>query len=79
MISRLLEAHETIIGRSARRSTRPRAQGDWGSNDLLMGDVLRATSSRSGSCPSTSSRCRSSRLGGERRPERPAAAAVAET
>jgi starvation-inducible DNA-binding protein len=41
MISRLLEAHETVITavREAIESTAK--NGDWGSNDLLMSDVLR--------------------------------------
>jgi len=41
MIGRLLEAHETVITavRDAIASTEK--NGDWGSNDLLMSDVLR--------------------------------------
>jgi starvation-inducible DNA-binding protein len=41
MISRLLEAHETVIiaVRDAIEATA--GTGDWGSNDMLMGDVLR--------------------------------------
>jgi starvation-inducible DNA-binding protein len=41
MITRLLRAHDTIIGkvRSAIESTEK--SKDWGSNDLFMGDVLR--------------------------------------
>ena len=41
MISRLLEAHETIIEAVREAIERTSANGDWGTNDLLMGDVLR--------------------------------------
>lgn len=41
-ISRLLEAHESII-RAVRQGIETTEQvGDWGTNDLLMSDVLRA-------------------------------------
>jgi starvation-inducible DNA-binding protein len=41
MIGRLLEAHETVIT-AVREAIEATAQnGDWGSNDLLMSDVLR--------------------------------------
>jgi starvation-inducible DNA-binding protein len=41
MISRLLAAHETIIEAVRAGIERTEQSGDWGSNDLLMGDVLR--------------------------------------
>lgn len=41
MISRLLEAHETIIGEVRVAIDKTAASTDWGSNDLLMSDVLR--------------------------------------
>ena len=41
MISRLLEAHETIITAVREAIERTERNGDWGSNDLLMSDVLR--------------------------------------
>ena len=41
MLSRLLEAHETVIGEVRVAVTRTAASGDDGTNDLLMGDVLR--------------------------------------
>jgi starvation-inducible DNA-binding protein len=41
MIARLLEAHETIIIDVRDAIERTEKHGDWGSNDLLMGDVLR--------------------------------------
>ena len=41
MISRLLEAHETIIGEVRKAIDKTERNGDWGSNDLLMSDVLR--------------------------------------
>ena len=41
MISRLLEAHETIIEATRDGIERTEKNGDWGSNDLLMSDVLR--------------------------------------
>jgi len=41
MISRLLEAHETIIGEVREAIDKTEQSRDWGSNDLLMSDVLR--------------------------------------
>jgi starvation-inducible DNA-binding protein len=41
MIHRLLDAHEIIIEKVRRGIERTEKSGDWGSNDLLMGDVLR--------------------------------------
>ena len=41
MIGRLLDAHETIIAAVRDAITRTEKNGDWGSNDLLMSDVLR--------------------------------------
>ncbi len=41
MISRLLEAHETIITAVREAIEATDKSADWGSNDLLMGDVLR--------------------------------------
>jgi starvation-inducible DNA-binding protein len=41
MLSRLLEAHEIIIGKVRDTITRTEANRDDGTNDLLMGDVLR--------------------------------------
>jgi starvation-inducible DNA-binding protein len=41
MIDRLLEAHETIIGKVRKGIDATEKSKDWGSNDLLMGDVLR--------------------------------------
>ena len=41
MIHRLLDAHETIIEKIRKAIDRTDQSGDWGSNDLLMGDVLR--------------------------------------
>jgi starvation-inducible DNA-binding protein len=41
MLSRLLEAHETIIAKVRDGITRTAANRDDGTNDLLMGDVLR--------------------------------------
>jgi len=41
MISRLLEAHETIIGEVRAAIDKTERSRDWGSNDLLMSDVLR--------------------------------------
>ena len=41
MISRLLEAHETIITAVREAIERTERNGDWGSNDVLMSDVLR--------------------------------------
>jgi starvation-inducible DNA-binding protein len=41
MIHRLLDAHETVITKVRDGIARTEKNGDWGSNDLLMGDVLR--------------------------------------
>jgi len=41
MIDRLLEAHETVIGRVRKGIKATEDSEDWGSNDLLMSDVLR--------------------------------------
>jgi starvation-inducible DNA-binding protein len=41
MIHRLLDAHEAIIEKVRDGIDRTEKSGDWGSNDLLMGDVLR--------------------------------------
>jgi starvation-inducible DNA-binding protein len=41
MLSRLLEAHEIIIAKVRGAIARTAANGDDGTNDLLMGDVLR--------------------------------------
>ena len=41
MIHRLLDAHEIIIEKVRAGIARTEKSGDWGSNDLLMGDVLR--------------------------------------
>ena len=41
MIGRLLEAHEIVIGAVRDAIDRTERNGDWGSNDLLMSDVLR--------------------------------------
>src|SRR5437660_22574 len=41
MISRLLDAHEIIIGEVRKAIDKTEQSGDWGSNDLLMSDVLR--------------------------------------
>jgi starvation-inducible DNA-binding protein len=41
MISRLLDAHEIVIAGARQGIERTEKTGDWGSNDLLMGDVLR--------------------------------------
>lgn len=41
MLSRLLEAHEIVIGEVRVAVTRTAASRDDGTNDLLMGDVLR--------------------------------------
>jgi len=40
-ITRLLQAHETIIGKVRDGIETTEESKDWGSNDLLMGDVLR--------------------------------------
>ena len=41
MIHRLLDAHETIIEKVRKAIKKTEESEDWGSNDLLMGDVLR--------------------------------------
>jgi starvation-inducible DNA-binding protein len=41
MISRLLEAHETILVRSHEVAARAGALGDDGTNDLLVSQVIR--------------------------------------
>jgi starvation-inducible DNA-binding protein len=41
MLSRLLEAHEIVIEKTRQAIEHTAANGDQGSNDLLMGDVLR--------------------------------------
>jgi starvation-inducible DNA-binding protein len=41
MITRLLRAHETIIGKVREGIETTEESKDWGTNDLLMGDVLR--------------------------------------
>jgi starvation-inducible DNA-binding protein len=41
MIHRLLEAHEAIIEKVRDAIDRTEKSGDWGSNDILMSDVLR--------------------------------------
>jgi starvation-inducible DNA-binding protein len=41
MIHRLLDAHETIIEKVRAAIDKTEKSSDWGSNDLLMGDVLR--------------------------------------
>jgi starvation-inducible DNA-binding protein len=41
MIHRLLDAHEAIIEKVRDAIDRTEKSGDWGSNDLLMGDILR--------------------------------------
>ncbi len=41
MFHRLLDAHEAIIEKVRDAIDRTEKSGDWGSNDLLMGDVLR--------------------------------------
>ncbi len=41
MIARTLRAHETIIGKVRAGIDATEKNGDWGSNDLLMSDVLR--------------------------------------
>ena len=40
-ITRLLQAHETILGKVRDGIGTTEENKDWGSNDLLMGDVLR--------------------------------------
>ena len=41
MIHRTLDAHETILEKVREAIDKTEANSDWGSNDLLMGDVLR--------------------------------------
>jgi starvation-inducible DNA-binding protein len=41
MIHRTLDAHETIIEKVREGIDKTEKSGDWGSNDLLMSDVLR--------------------------------------
>jgi starvation-inducible DNA-binding protein len=41
MIHRLLDAHEMVIEKIRAAIDKTEASKDWGSNDLLMGDVLR--------------------------------------
>jgi starvation-inducible DNA-binding protein len=41
MIHRLLDAHETVLEKVRSGIDKTEKSGDWGSNDLLMGDVLR--------------------------------------
>jgi starvation-inducible DNA-binding protein len=41
MIDRLLDAHETIIEKVRSAIDKTEEAKDWGTNDLLMGDVLR--------------------------------------
>ncbi|MEA2611167.1 MAG: starvation-inducible DNA-binding protein, partial [Chloroflexota bacterium] len=41
MIHRLLDAHETILEKVRRGIDKTEKSSDWGSNDLLMSDVLR--------------------------------------
>ena len=41
MIDRTLRAHETVIGKVREAIEATEKAEDWGSNDLLMGDVLR--------------------------------------
>jgi starvation-inducible DNA-binding protein len=41
MIHRLLDAHETVLEKVRSGIGKTEKSGDWGSNDLLMGDVLR--------------------------------------
>jgi starvation-inducible DNA-binding protein len=41
MLSRLLDAHETIIEAVREGIEKTEKNGDWGSNDILMSDVLR--------------------------------------
>lgn len=40
-LTRLLDAHETIIGKVREGIETTEESKDWGTNDLLMGDVLR--------------------------------------
>jgi starvation-inducible DNA-binding protein len=41
MIHRLLDAHETVLEKVRRGIEKTEKSADWGSNDLLMSDVLR--------------------------------------
>jgi starvation-inducible DNA-binding protein len=41
MIHRLLDAHEVVLEKVRKGIERTEKSGDWGSNDLLMSDVLR--------------------------------------
>jgi starvation-inducible DNA-binding protein len=41
MLSRLLEAHEIIITKTREAIDKTEEMSDWGTNDLLMSDVLR--------------------------------------
>jgi len=41
MVHRLLDAHETVIEKVRRGIEKTEKSADWGSNDLLMGDLLR--------------------------------------
>jgi starvation-inducible DNA-binding protein len=41
MIHRLLDAHETVIEKVRAAIDKTEKVGDWGTNDMLMGDVLR--------------------------------------
>lgn len=41
MVARLLRAHETVLGKVREAIEATEKSGDWGSNDLLMSDVLR--------------------------------------
>jgi starvation-inducible DNA-binding protein len=41
MIHRLLDAHETVIEKVRTGIDKTEKNGDWGSNDVLMSDVLR--------------------------------------
>jgi starvation-inducible DNA-binding protein len=41
MIDRTLVAHETVIGKVRKAIKATETSEDWGTNDLLMGDVLR--------------------------------------
>jgi starvation-inducible DNA-binding protein len=41
MVHRLLDAHETVLEKVRRGIEKTEKSGDWGSNDLLMSDILR--------------------------------------
>ena len=41
MIHRLLDAHETVLEKVRRGIDKTEKNGDWGSNDVLMSDLLR--------------------------------------